>query len=97
MSAFFIVFVDIPDNNERDDYDEYITKVKPIVENYGGRYIVRSEQVSLFAGTQKPDRIIVIQFENRQQLDKCFSSDEYSSVKRLRENSVKTTAFIVEQ
>lgn len=97
MSAFFVVNIWIPDNNDRDSYDKYIMKVKPIVESYGGQYIVRSEQVSIFSGTQKPDRIIVIKFENRQQLDKCFASSEYASVKGLRENSVKTCAYIVEQ
>ncbi len=97
MAAFFIVNIEIPDNNARNSYDEYIAKVKPVVESYGGTYLVRSEHISLFAGAHKPDRIIVIRFENRQQLDKCFASAEYVSVKTLRENSVKTTAFIVEQ
>jgi uncharacterized protein (DUF1330 family) len=97
MAAFFIVNIEIPNKNERSNYDEYIAKVKPIVESYGGKYILRSEQISLFAGTQKPDRIIIIEFENRQQLDKCFTSAEYASVKGLRENTVKTNAFIVEQ
>ncbi|MDR1698510.1 MAG: DUF1330 domain-containing protein [Prevotellaceae bacterium] len=97
MAVFFIVNIEIPDRNGRDSYDEYIAKVKPIVEAYGGNYIVRSEHISLFAGTQKPDRIIVIRFDSRQQLDKCFASAEYAAVKGLRENSVRTTAFIVEQ
>ncbi len=43
------------------------------------------------------DRIIVIEFENRRQLEKCFASAEYATVKGLRENSVKTNAVIVEQ
>lgn len=97
MSAFFIVNIEIPDRNERNSYDEYIAKVKPIVESFGGQYVVRSENVSLFTGKKAPDRIIIIRFESREQLDKCFSSPEYSAVKDLRENSVKTNAYIVEQ
>jgi uncharacterized protein (DUF1330 family) len=96
MAAFFILNIEIPDNSERSSYDEYIAKVKPIVESYGGKYIIRSENITAFAGTQKPDRIIVIRFDSRQQLDKCFASAEYAAVKGLRENSVKTGAFIVE-
>ncbi len=97
MAAFFIVNIEIPDNNERSSYDEYIAKVKPVVESYGGNYIIRSENITAFAGTQKPDRVIVIRFDSRQQLDNCFSSAEYVAVKGLREKSVTTNAFIVEQ
>jgi len=97
MAVFFIVNIEIPDKNDRDSYDDYISKVKPIIESYGGSYIVRSEQVELVSGEQKPDRIIVIRFENKKQLQDCFASDAYISVKKLRESSVKATAFIVEQ
>lgn len=97
MAVYLIINIEIPDKNERGSYDEYVAKVKPVVESYGGTYIIRSERISLFAGTQPPDRIIVIRFDDRQQLDRCFTSTAYLSLKSLRENSVKTTAFIVEQ
>jgi len=97
MAAFFIVNIEIPDPNDRVSYDEYIARVKPIVESYGGRYIVRSENVSLFTGNKRPDRVIIIEFNDRQQLDRCFTSDEYTSIKGLREMNVKAEAYIVEQ
>lgn len=97
MSAFFVVHIAIENKNDRKPYDEYIERVKPIVESHGGEYIIRSERISVFAGTWNPDRIIIIKFETRKQLDDCFSSDEYRSIKGLRENSVITNAIIVEQ
>ena len=97
MATYLIINIDIPDKNDRGAYDEYIARVKPVVESHGGEYIVRSEQVAPFAGTWQPDRVIVICFDDRKQLDKCFSSPEYLAVKTLRESSVETTAFIVEQ
>ncbi len=97
MATYLIINIDIPDKNDRGAYDEYIARVKPVVESHGGEYIVRSEQVAPFAGTWQPDRVIVIRFDDRKQLDKCFSSPEYLAVKTLRESSVETTAFIVEQ
>ena len=97
MPAFFIVTIEIPDKNDRGSYDAYIEQVKPIVESFGGKYRIRSEQISLHFGTKAPDRIIAIEFENRRQLENCFASAEYAAVKGLRENSVKTNAIIVEQ
>jgi uncharacterized protein (DUF1330 family) len=32
--------------NERNPYDEYIERVKPVVEKYSGKYIVRSEKIT---------------------------------------------------
>ncbi len=97
MATYLIIHIDIPDKNDRGLYDEYIARVKPVVESHGGEYVVRSEQVAPFAGPWRPDRVIVIRFDDRKQLDKCFSSPEYLAVKTLRESSVETTAFIVEQ
>ncbi len=97
MATYLIININIPDKNDRGAYDEYIARVKPVVESHGGEYIVRSEQVAPFAGTWQPDRMIVIRFDDRKQLDECFSSPEYLVVKTLRESSVETTAFIVEQ
>ncbi len=97
MATYLIININIPDKNDRGAYDEYIARVKPVVESHGGEYIVRSEQVAPFAGTWQPDRVIVIRFDDRKQLDECFSSPEYLVVKILRESSVETTAFIVEQ
>lgn len=94
--VYFVVNVYIPDPDDRRNYDEYIKLVKPVVEKAGGRYLVRSEKISPTFGSQKPDRIIIIEFENRGRLEACFSSLEYKAIKQLRENSVMAQAFIVE-
>jgi uncharacterized protein (DUF1330 family) len=46
MSVFFIISIQIDLENERNPYDEYIELVKPIVEKYSGKYIVRSEKIT---------------------------------------------------
>jgi uncharacterized protein (DUF1330 family) len=97
MSVYFIVNVTIKNPADRSLYDKYIEAVKPIVESYGGRYIVRSELVTPVSGGWKPDRIIVIEFPAKERLDACFRSEEYRSIKVLRESSVAAEAIIVEQ
>ena len=94
--VFFVVNIYIPDPNDRQDYDKYIQKVKPVVEKAGGRYLVRSEKISAMFGSQKPDRVIIIEFENLPQLEACFASPDYKAIKQLREKSVTAHAFIVE-
>ncbi len=95
--VYFIVLVNIKSVENRKEYDDYIIKVKPIIEKYGGKYIVRSENITALCDKlQKPDRIIIIQWEDKKQLLNCFNSKEYIMIKNKRENSVESKAFIVE-
>jgi uncharacterized protein (DUF1330 family) len=96
MPVYFIVSVTIKNPADRSLYDKYIEAVKPIVENYGGKYIVRSERVTPVSGGWKPDRIIVIVFPARDRLDACFCSEEYRDIKALRESCVAAEAIIVD-
>ena len=51
MSYYFIVDVYIDESKGRGSYDDYIEKVKPIVESFGGEYLVRSEKVTALSVT----------------------------------------------
>ena len=62
MACFFIIDVYIDKNKGRGSYDDYIEKVKPIVEKYGGEYIARTENVTSLSPLRKPDRVIIIRF-----------------------------------
>jgi len=97
MPAYFIVNVRIPDETKRRQYDEYILKVKPIAESYGGRYIARSEQITTLSDSWRPDRIIIIQFDSKEKIFEWLASPEYSQIANLRINSVESDAIIVEE
>ena len=81
MSVYFIVNVTIKNPADRSLYDKYIEAVKPIVESYGGKYIVRRELVTPVSGGWKPDRIIVIEFPAKERLDACFRSEDTGALK----------------
>lgn len=80
----------------RGDYDAYIQEVKPIVERYGGKYLARTEQVCSLSGERTPQRVILIRFDTKAELDACFSSPEYKAIMMKRTNSVDSRAVIVE-
>lgn len=96
MACFFIIDVYIDKNKGRGSYDDYIEKVKPIVEKYGGEYIVRTENVTSLSPLRKPDRVIIIKFPSREKLDACFASDEYRRIMHDRVDNVDARAVIVE-
>ncbi|MHB9291868.1 hypothetical protein Holit_00954 [Hollandina sp. SP2] len=82
---------------ERKNYDEYIKRVKSIVENYGGTYMVKSEKITFLNNQWKPDRLIIIKFPSKEYINKCFSSPEYKAIENLRKNTVVSNAIIVEE
>ena len=96
MACYFIVDTYIDGNEGRGLYDEYIREVKPIVEGFGGEYVVRTEQIISLHPERTPQRVIIIRFPSRQALDDCFASDDYRKIMHKRIDSVDARALIVE-
>ncbi|MGN0351321.1 MAG: DUF1330 domain-containing protein [Roseburia sp.] len=96
MDCYFIVDTYIDEKEGRGLYDEYIRKVRPIVESFGGEYLVRTEKITSLHPQRNPQRVIIIKFPSRQALDACFASDSYQRIMYERINSVDARALIVE-
>lgn len=96
MSCYFIVDVYIDEAKGRGEYDSYIGKVKPIVESYGGEYLVRTEEITALSELRNPQRVIIIRFPSREKLDACFASDEYQKIMHKRADHVEARALILE-
>ena len=77
VSCYFIVDTYIAEDKGRGLYDDYIQKVKPIVESFGGKYLVRTEKVVSLHLQRNPQRVIIIRFPTRQNLEECFGSKAY--------------------
>lgn len=77
-------------------YDKYIEKVKPIIESHGGRYLARGGKITSSSGDWKPERIIIIEFDDMRLLQDCFKSNEYKEIASLRESSTLSRSIIVE-
>lgn len=55
MSCYFLVDTYIDQEKGRGPYDEYIRKVKPIVESFGGEYLIRTEKSVPFIRNEIPN------------------------------------------
>lgn len=86
----------IDEENECGEYEEYMKDVKPIVESYHSEYLIRSENVCSLCDKRGPQRVILIRFDRREDLDACFSSIEYKAIMSKRVNNVDSRAIIVE-
>ena len=93
MSVYMIIEIEIRDNEL---YSKYVEKVPEVIGKYGGRYLVRGGKVTPLSGSWKPERIIVIEFETIEQLQKCFKSTEYLELAPLREQSTISKSIVVD-
>lgn len=94
--VYFIATIYTDEKKDRTDYDSYIKEVKPIVERFGGKYLVRTNKVQALSEKWNPERVVLIEWESKEQLQRCFSSAEYRAISGKRENSVDSRAIIVE-
>ena len=92
--CFFLIDTYI--EQEKGLYEEYINEVKSIVESYNGKYLIRSEKIKSLHPNRNPQRVIVIQFPDKEALYTCFQSEEYQKIKNKRINSVEARALIIE-
>lgn len=95
MNYYFIISVSFQPGKNRRDYEDYIGMVRPIVETYGGAYVVRDEKIEYLGNSWHPDRVIVIRFPDRESIDRCFSSEEYKQIMSKRTDTVESQAIIV--
>ncbi|MDD3363744.1 MAG: DUF1330 domain-containing protein [Syntrophomonas sp.] len=93
MPAYVLIEIEIHDGNT---YFQYIEKARPIVESYGGHYLIRGGKVTPLFGDWDPERIILIKFSSHEDVEKCFNSKEYLEIAELREKSTNTRSIILE-
>lgn len=93
MAAYFIVDIKVHDPAT---YRLYIEKVKPIIEQYGGRYLARGGAISPLIGEWTPERIILIEFPSTEDVKRCLGSDDYKAIAPFRERSTSSRAIVVE-
>jgi len=88
-------------------YEQYRINVEPIIKKFGGKYLVRSggmvfdkdpgTKVIPVEGNWNPDRLIIVQWNSIEALQKFAMSAEYRAIAKLRENSASTKSVIVKE
>ena len=94
MTAYLIVDTKI---NDEEAYEEYKILAKPIVESYGGEYLVRGGFTTVSENELwTPTRLVVVRFPSREAAENFLSCDEYAPVRAIRNKYAQTTMSIVD-
>lgn len=93
MPSYMIVEVKVKDPVRYEDYKRLTpASLKP----YGGKFIVRGGNTELIEGTQEPERIVILEFENSEKAKAWWNSVEYKDAKKLRQETAVTRMILVE-
>jgi uncharacterized protein (DUF1330 family) len=69
--------------------------VGPLINSFGGRYIVRAPDVEVLEGSHDGRRLVVFEFPSIEVIRKFWNSAEYVEVKKLREGSGELDVWAV--
>ena len=89
--AIFNINVKSPEN-----YKEYVEKVKPIAEKYGGEYIVRGGDNTVVEGSWQYPRTVVIKFPTYEKALEWYNSEEYKPIKQIRLDNAMSNGIIIQ-
>ena len=77
-------------------YPAYVAMVQPIVERFGGEFLVRGGRSESYEGTPAGDRHVVIRFPSYQAAQDWYHSEDYAGAKALRMSASSSVQTIVE-
>ena len=96
MPAYIVVEHIITDAAK---FEEYRTKVGPMMAKYGARYLTKGGSHKMPEGGHwKPERVAVIEFPDMNSLNTWYNSSEYQALKSIRKESTsdKDMMFFLE-
>ncbi len=93
MAAYVIGQVNITDP---DTFAKYSQQVPAVVEQFGGKYLVRGGKTDNLEGEWDPGRVVVLEFPSMDHVQRFYNSPEYAPLIKLRQQSADTILSSVE-
>ena len=93
MAAYVIFDVDIWDLAR---YQEFMVKVKPAVEEAGGRYLARGGEHKVVEGDWEPRRLVLFEFPSMEKAEDFYNSPLYQGYKSIRDECSSGNVVIVD-
>ena len=77
-------------------YPEYVKKVQPTIEAFGGQFLARGGRTESYENEPFGTRQVIIQFPSYQAAKDWYHSDQYAEAKAMRQAASTSVQTIVE-
>jgi uncharacterized protein (DUF1330 family) len=79
--------------HDRDTYDRYAARFMDVLDRYDGRLLVADEAPSVLEGSWGHQKVVLLEFSNREQLETWRRSREYVDI--AKDRLASTTGCVV--
>ena len=77
-------------------YNEYMPRVRPVLEKYGAAFLSASDAPVVKEGGRNVKRVVLLEFESLQRAEEFYHSDDYQAVIGYRFDSARSHLYIFE-
>lgn len=91
MAGYLIANIEVTDPTK---FEEYRQKVVPVIEKFGGRYLVRGGEIRRLEGNL--NRLVVLEFPTLEAAQHFYDSPEYQPILKLRLDSARSDLVLAE-
>ncbi len=94
MPAYVIAMMKIHDP---ETYSKYTDRTPPTVKKYGGKFLTRGEEVTTFEGEPYQDRMVILEFPNKAQVEAWMADPDYQAALEFRLASSTMNMLLVQE
>jgi uncharacterized protein (DUF1330 family) len=77
-------------------FEEYLAKVMPMIERFGGRYLTKRGTHEVLEGDWKPNRVVIVEFPDKASIRKWYEAPEYQPLITLRQSAATDVMIMLE-
>jgi uncharacterized protein (DUF1330 family) len=93
MPAYLISTIEITDPAGDEEYRKLVA---PVLQQYGGRFLVRGGTIHCLEGEWRPKRVVVVQFDSVEKAKAFNDAPEYAQAKAIRHRTAVSSVIVVE-
>ena len=79
-----------------DAFQKYAWEVRPLLESYGARYLIRAGEMEVIEGEWDHGLPVLLEFPDRETVDAFYRSEEYAPLLKLRLDSTEGTLSVIQ-
>jgi uncharacterized protein (DUF1330 family) len=94
MPGYIVAQLRVTD--EKVFWNDYVPATPPLIKEYGGRFVVRSDKVELLEGLACAPRLTVIEFPSVEIARDYYNSPEYQKFQPIRRRSCESLLVLTD-
>ena len=82
--------------NDAERYKDYVANVPALIAKHGGKYRVRGGDFEVLEGRWSPDRLVVLEFPDREAALAFYNDPDYEPFRSLRQSVTDSSVVLVD-